>query len=76
MSFDIYKLSPEIFTRYKEEFGGHKTHDPSHEDRMGGMDNVDVKDRPMCKCLIGAASAARIFFQGARVQTKMDPVAV
>ncbi|GMG40204.1 unnamed protein product [Ambrosiozyma monospora] len=76
MSFDIYKLSSEIFTRYKDQFGGHKTHDPSHEDRMGGMDNVDVKDRPMCKCLIGAASAARIFFQGARVQAKMDPVDV
>ncbi|ODV84703.1 glycoside hydrolase family 76 protein [[Candida] arabinofermentans NRRL YB-2248] len=74
ISFDIYKLSDEVYKRYKEEFHGHKGFSPSNEERLGGCDNMPLEKRPMCKSLIGAGSAARLFFQGGRIFPKMDPV--
>ncbi|ODV82654.1 glycoside hydrolase family 76 protein [[Candida] arabinofermentans NRRL YB-2248] len=75
-SFDIFKIDEKTYKRYKEEFKGHKKFDPCAQDRVGGSNDTPIKDRPMSKSLMGAASAARIFFQGARVFPKMDPVDV
>ncbi|GMG54979.1 unnamed protein product [Ambrosiozyma monospora] len=70
-SFDIYRINPQIYQRYQMEFGGHKKFQPCEDDRVQG--SCSIQERQCCKSLIGEASAARIFFQGARVFPKMDP---
>ncbi|KAH3669260.1 hypothetical protein OGAPHI_001381 [Ogataea philodendri] len=73
-SFDIYKLDPRTYDRYRKEFGGHKNFSPGEDDRA--KTNGDINSRPMCKSLIASAAAAHIFFQVARIFPKMDPVPV
>ncbi|GME68166.1 unnamed protein product [[Candida] boidinii] len=72
MTFENHRLDKERYQRYRDEFGESKGFDPWGEDRASGDGHPG--DRPMAKCLIGCASAARIFLQGARVAQKMDPV--
>ncbi|GEQ71399.1 hypothetical protein JCM33374_g5082 [Metschnikowia sp. JCM 33374] len=58
-SFEPHLTFREIYEReYKQEFGGKKEHGLRDDDKDG--------DAPQ-KCLMGLASAARVFFQGARV---------
>ncbi|KAG7858168.1 hypothetical protein KL919_003426 [Ogataea angusta] len=73
-SFDIYRLDDRTYERYRTEFGGHKTFQPSEDDRV--QSGGDPKKRPVCKSLMASAAAARIFFQAARIFPKMDPVPV
>ncbi|CDK24730.1 unnamed protein product [Kuraishia capsulata CBS 1993] len=68
--FEINKINKQIYERYKNEFGGNKKYEPNGEERSG---DGDMEKRPMAKCLIGAGSAARIFFQGARIAPTMNP---
>lgn len=58
-SFEPHRTFREIYEReYKQEFGGKKGHGLRDDDKDG--------DQPQ-KCLMGVGSAARVFFQGARI---------
>lgn len=64
-SFEPHITYKEIYdTKYKEQFGGKKGWGLKGEDK-------DKKGNPQ-KCLMGCGSAARVFFQGARVVPKID----
>lgn len=71
MNFEINRLSNDIYDKYRHQFGGNKKFDPWEKDRQHV--NGDISNRPMAKCLIGSASAARIFLQGGRLFPTMDP---
>lgn len=63
-SFEPHRTYKEVYeTKYKREFGGKKKWGLKKEDKSG--------DNPM-KCLMGCASAARVFFQGARLVPKIE----
>jgi rhamnogalacturonyl hydrolase YesR len=64
--FEAHRISPEIWQVYCKQFGDTKKFDPNPEER-GQEDNRDLKDKPLVKTLIGSGSAARIWFQSARV---------
>lgn len=60
-TFEPNRTFPEYYEKYyKEEFGGKKGHGMRNDDRDGDTQN------PL-KCLMGLSSAARVFFQGARI---------
>lgn len=64
--FEAHRISPEVWERYCKQFGSTKKFDPNGEERAqegGGA----LKDKPLVKTLIGTGSAARIWFQSARV---------
>ncbi|OWB70248.1 hypothetical protein B5S30_g5735 [[Candida] boidinii] len=60
-----------MYDKYKHQFGGNKKFDPWEKDKQHV--NGDISNRPMAKCLIGSASAARIFLQGGRLFPTMAP---
>ncbi|ODV58111.1 glycoside hydrolase family 76 protein [Ascoidea rubescens DSM 1968] len=57
--FECHQTSEDAYKIYKAEWNGHKNYNQNKEDHA--------------KNLIGAASAARIWFQGARVVPELDP---
>ncbi|OBA20014.1 Six-hairpin glycosidase [Metschnikowia bicuspidata var. bicuspidata NRRL YB-4993] len=58
-SFEPHRTFKEIYERdYKRQFGGKKGHGMRGDDKDG--------DKPQ-KCLMGLGSAARVFYQGARI---------
>lgn len=63
--FEAHRISEDICNRYSQRFGDSKKFDPNGEER--GEANGDVRDKPLVKTLIGSGSAARIWFQSARV---------
>lgn len=65
-SFEPHLTYKETYeTKYKREFGDRKGWGLKKDDKDGD------KDVPL-KCLMGGASAARVFFQGARVVPKIE----
>jgi len=73
MTFAINKINRDVYKRFREEFGGTKDYQPEPKERVGGMDNTPVDERPLAKSLIGAGAAAHMFFTGARIFPKMEP---
>lgn len=70
-NFQPYKISKEIYKQYIEDFENPNiSFDPDSEDREDN--GKDVADRPLVKTLIGAGSAARIWFQAGRIFDKID----
>lgn len=64
-SFEPNRTFEEIYEKeYKKEFGGKKRNEMLKDDKDG-----DGKPQ---KCLMGLGSAARVFFQGARVCPKIE----
>lgn len=65
-SFEPHRTFKETYDKYyKEEFGGKKEQGLKDEDKEKGTENPE-------KCLMGLGSAARVFFQLARVCPKLD----
>ncbi|CAH6719956.1 putative meiotically up-regulated gene 191 protein [[Candida] jaroonii] len=63
-SFEPHRTYRDVYDKkYKPKFGDRKGWSLKDEDKSG--------DKPM-KCLMGCGSAARVFFQGARVVPKID----
>lgn len=64
--FEAYRISHEHHALYCEEFGDSKGFEPNGEERACGGDGP-LEEKPLVKTLIGTASAARIWFQAARI---------
>lgn len=65
-SFEPHLTYRSIYdSKYKQEFGGKKGWSLKKDDKGGKSDEPQ-------KCLMGGASAARVFFQGARVVPKIE----
>lgn len=60
-SFDPIGISEDIWKKFASEFGDSRKFSPNQQERAGGVDGH------LCKSLIGTGSAARVFFQAARV---------
>ncbi len=65
-SFEIYRINRKVYKKYQKEFGGHKPYSPNGSEREDNGDG-DIDKRPMAKSLIASGSAARIWFQAARI---------
>ncbi len=70
-SFEIFKINKNVYTKYKEKFGGHKGYSPKGDERENNGEE-DIDKRPMAKNLIATASAARINFQAARIIPNLE----
>jgi hypothetical protein len=66
-SFEIFRISKDHWERFKQLTGEGKEYQPSGAERETADDSVPMDNRKLVKCLMGTASAARIFFQTARV---------
>ncbi|KAH3687717.1 hypothetical protein WICPIJ_001301 [Wickerhamomyces pijperi] len=64
--FEAYKISPDHHKLYCEEFGDSKGFEANNEERAASGDGP-LEQKPLVKTLIGTASAARIWFQAARI---------
>lgn len=63
--FEAHRISQDIWNKYSDRFGDAKKFDANGEERGDGRG--DASERPLVKTLIGSGSAARIWFQSARV---------
>lgn len=71
-TFELYKINEDTFEAFKRLTGESKPYQPTEGEREK-RDDMPVGNRPHTKSLISCASAARIFFQSARLYPTFEP---
>lgn len=66
-TFELFRLDPVHYDMFRKLTGENKQYQPAAAEREKADDNVPIDERKMSTCFMGTGSAARIFFQTARV---------
>ncbi|CCH45435.1 Meiotically up-regulated protein [Wickerhamomyces ciferrii] len=69
--FQAFQISEDIYKLYTKQFGSSKKFSPNSEERAQ-EGNGSLESKPLVKTLIGSGSAARIWFQAARVLPELQ----
>lgn len=71
-TFELFRINEHTYEAFKALTGENKPYEPAATERENVEVSIAVEQRPLTKSLISCASAARIFFQTARIWPNIE----